>query len=137
MKRLWELIGVLFVLVGFVTMSYTAQVCNKTDWLCYEGGPSQNLTTYGRLDVSGNLTVLGTVTASSGLTSMSTLGTLALTAQTAAQIYTLVPTTTGQLILVSNPQTFNQGTYGLCISSGIGTGAFIQISSASAITACK
>lgn len=57
--------------------------------------------------------------------------------QTIAQISALTPSTTGQVIVISNPATFNAGTYGLCISSGILTGAWVQVSSATAISACK
>lgn len=59
--------------------------------------------------------------------------------QTTAQIALLTPGTTGQLLVVSNPQTFNTGTFGLCISSGIGKGAWVAVSSsaASGSPACK
>lgn len=57
---------------------------------------------------------------------------------TSAQLNALTPATTGQLIVCTNCATFNAGSIGICASSGsVLTGQWIQVSSATAVSACK
>lgn len=57
-----------FLMVGVMLsgLSYgayaVAQVCQKSDIMCYESGPSQNLSTPFRIDASGNVTSAGNET---------------------------------------------------------------------------
>lgn len=127
MKSFLKLLGAASLLAGLFNVAQAGQVCNKSDWWCYEGGPSQNLTTYGRLDVSGNLSLNGNLSAPSVIPN----------SYTVSQIAALVPASVGQIIIVSNPTTFNAGGAGVCVSTGTAVGSFIQISSATAISVCK
>ncbi len=49
----------------------------------------------------------------------------------------LTPNTTGQLVIVTGQASWNVGSPGVCISSGILPGAWIQVSSVTAVTQCK
>lgn len=64
MKNSWKfvLLGIALLLGYDMVLYAAAQVCQPTDFWCYESGPSQNLSTMGRMDSSGNLTVKGTST---------------------------------------------------------------------------
>lgn len=127
MKNMLKLLVASMLLGSMVGMAQAAQTCNRSDWFCYEGGPSQNLTTYGRLDGSGNFTANGAIT------------TTALTPgpYTAAQVAALTPANSGQIIVISNPGAFNAGGVGLCVSTATTLGSFIAVSSATALTVCK
>jgi hypothetical protein len=59
MKNIWKLIGALVVLVGVLSLGYSAQTCQRSDFLCFESGPSQSLITPFRVDAAGNVTILG------------------------------------------------------------------------------
>ncbi len=59
MKRFLKCIGFAALLAGLWKASYAVNACTKSDFWCYQSGPSQNIVTPGRLDASGNLTLLG------------------------------------------------------------------------------
>ena len=60
MKNIWKIFKAM-ALLGFVSqLSLAVQICNKTDFMCFESGPSQNLSTPYRIDSSGNMYILGT-----------------------------------------------------------------------------
>lgn len=53
------------VIVGLYQVAHAAtQTCQRTDFFCYESGPTGNLLTPARLDSSGNLTLFGSETVS-------------------------------------------------------------------------
>lgn len=59
MKRHLGLIALAAGVIGlFCGGAFAAQTCQRSDFFCYESGPSQNLSTPARLDASGNLSVL-------------------------------------------------------------------------------
>jgi hypothetical protein len=62
MKNLWKLLVALSVLGAGFNVAQAAQTCQKTDFFCYESGPSQNLSTPARLDANGNMILLGNAT---------------------------------------------------------------------------
>ena len=60
MKNIWKLLGA-FALLGVVLQGvHAAQTCNRTDFLCFESGPTASLLTPFRVDAAGNVTILGT-----------------------------------------------------------------------------
>ena len=56
---------------------------------------------------------------------------------TTAVINSIAPSYAGQPVICSDCMSANAGKYNLCLSSGTGVGAWILISSATAITQCK
>ena len=56
---------------------------------------------------------------------------------TSTYFSTLLPQTTGQMGFCTTCATFNGTKGGLCVSSGTTTGAWIQVSSATAVAACN
>lgn len=76
------------------------------------------LNTSGAANIGGALTVTGTITSN---------GQMALLSQTTTQLAVLVPATTGAFV-------FNSTDVSVCVSSGVGAGAWINVSTASAFT---
>ncbi len=56
---------------------------------------------------------------------------------TLAQINSVSPRYAGQTVVCSDCQTANAGKYSLCLSTGTTAGAWIIVSSLTAITACR
>jgi hypothetical protein len=67
MKKILAGLAAFVFLAGVVTIARGAQTCNRTDFLCFESGPSQNLSTPFRVDAAGNLTTAGGVTATGSI----------------------------------------------------------------------
>ena len=61
MKNIWKLFGALSLLGAVTYWAQAAQTCQRTDYLCFESGPSQNLSTPFRVDSGGNLTANGNI----------------------------------------------------------------------------
>jgi len=66
MKTSFKLFLALVALMVGARMAFSA--CTRTDFLCYQTGPSQNLSTPFRVDSSGNLIVAGTANITGGVT---------------------------------------------------------------------
>ncbi len=56
---------------------------------------------------------------------------------TVSQINTAAPRAKGQKVFCTNCQTFNTFLGGLCLSTGTVAGSYAQISSATAVSACR
>ena len=76
MKNLLKLLGAAALLGVMFSLVQAAQTCQRTDFFCYESGPTGNLLTPARLDANGNLTILGneSVSGTSSVTGSNTVG---------------------------------------------------------------
>src|SRR5579864_7557347 len=61
MKKIGKWVLALTLCAGGVVRA--AQVCQRTDFLCFESGPSQNLSTPFRVDAAGNVTSASSIAA--------------------------------------------------------------------------
>lgn len=55
-------------ILAMAGLAFSAQTCTKSDFLCFESGPSQSLTTPFRVDSAGNMSVAGTGTFTGNVT---------------------------------------------------------------------
>jgi hypothetical protein len=104
MKNIWKLLGALAVLGGVIQWGQAAQTCTRTDFWCYESGPSGNLSTPARLDASGNMTLTGTASITGPIATpaniiQGTSGTGALIANTAANSSLSIPILVSSAVL--------------------------------------
>lgn len=157
LKRLMAGILSVGLLVSSFEIVYAA--CAGSDIECFTVGGTQKfrIDTSGNVEAAGTLAVTGTqtftgattfsgaVTAGSTLTangavtlSTTTLrGGLAPYSVTVAQVNASTPTAVGQLVFCSDCTNFNAVKGTVCMSTGTTTGAYIAISSATAVTNCR
>lgn len=57
MKKIKQFIGIFSLVIGFVVIVHAAQICQSSDFLCFESGPTENLKTPFRIDSAGNVTI--------------------------------------------------------------------------------
>lgn len=115
MKFFLKFVGALVLLSGISRWSVAANTCQPSDMWCYQTGPSQSLTTVGRMDALGNLVLNGyetiagsqTVTGNSGVTGN--------------QVVSGTNTVTGRTVYSRSTQT------GVTISSAINTSSTFVI----------
>ena len=96
MRNIWKLLGALSVLGVVLQWGHAAQTCQRSDFQCFESGPSGNLSTPFRVDAAGDLTAAGTVATPANIV-QGTVGSGSLIANTAPNSSLSIP------ILVSSP----------------------------------
>lgn len=115
------------LLISFMAVGFAFAGTIIQPWILqsYNGIPGQ----LGQ-DVNGTPTVTG-----NGFNVNGPVGPIILST---AAVITFSPIAAGELIIVSSPQTFNVGSgFGLCLSTGTGVGAVIQVSSATTALICR
>lgn len=136
MKRLFSVVVLSFLFSGSIFAATITK--NASDYLINCSDPSSGGCNF-QVDINGNMT--GASVVSNGALSGTTITATGLfTPQTAtsAAIGAITPSAAGQLVFCSNCGSFNGGTRGgLCISTGTGAGAFMAISSATAVSSCN
>jgi len=114
MKRVWKFAGGIAALLGAVGIAYATQTCQRSDFLCYESGPSQNLSTPFRVDSSGNVSVAGSEAVTGNQTTTGNTSTTGSATQLGPTIYTPVAQTGISTITTISPT----GTYMQLLSTG-------------------
>ena len=128
MKNLLKLLGAFSLLGVMFSVSQAAQTCQRTDFFCYESGPTANLLTPARLDANGNLTLLGNDTITGNST---TSGSTIYPPTTSANLVTasiLSPAGTYELLAATGPMTITA-----ISTTGIAGGQYMILSSTSDI----
>lgn len=87
-NKLWAAFSLAYLLAFLPVFGAAANTCTRTDFECYQSGPSQNLNTQWRIDATGNVTSAGNLTANGNL---SVLGQSSFTGQSTVSGLSIYP----------------------------------------------